>query len=261
MMMYKRVKKLVNFSRTSGVFFLFFGIFIKSTIEVIGVASITPFVAVMVNPEIVQTNQYLNYAYEYFSFDNNTIFLNYLGAVTLILLITSNIISALVEWMIIRFSKVMEYRLSTQLLSQYLLNKYVFFLDNNSSKLGKNIISEVQRCIDGVIIPLMVACSRFVTAAFIVVLLVYVEPIPAFGVGILFGGGYFLIYVFVRKRLFNLGSLSSEALSIRFKTVNEAFLGVKDIKLRGIEKTFISRYKKSAKRLAYYNIYQQILFF
>ena len=40
--------------------------FIKSTIEVIGVASITPFVAVMVNPEIVQTNQYLNYAYEYF---------------------------------------------------------------------------------------------------------------------------------------------------------------------------------------------------
>jgi len=60
--MYKRIRTLVKYSRTSGIKFLFFGILIKSVIEVIGVASITPFVSVMINPGIVDTNQYLNSA-------------------------------------------------------------------------------------------------------------------------------------------------------------------------------------------------------
>jgi len=257
--MYKRIIKLLKYSRTRGVYILFIGILVKALIEVLGVASITPFVAVVVNPEIVQTNQYLNYVYQYFDFDSTARFLNYLGGVTLILLLLTNIISAVVEWMIIRFSKVMEYRLATQLMNQYLSNKYVFFLENNSSKLGKNIISEVQRCIDGVILPLMVGCSKFVTAIFIITLLVYVEPTAAFGMSILFGGGYLLIYVFVRKRLFKLGALSSEALLKRFKTINEAFLGAKDIKLRGIEQNFVTRFNKSAKKLAHYNIYQHVV--
>ena len=257
--MYKRIIKLLKYSRTRGVYILFIGVLVKALIEVLGVASITPFVAVVVNPEVVQTNQYLNYVYQYFEFDSTSKFLNYLGGVTLILLLLTNVISAVVEWMIIRFSKVMEYRLATQLMNQYLSNKYVFFLENNSSKLGKNIISEVQRCIDGVILPLMVGCSKFVTAIFIITLLVYVEPTAAFGMSILFGGGYLLIFVFVRKRLFELGSLSSEALLKRFKTINEAFLGAKDIKLRGIEQNFVSRFNKSAKKLAHYNIYQHVV--
>tara|TARA_B100000795_G_C22803941_1_gene443632 strand:- start:2765 stop:4552 length:1788 start_codon:yes stop_codon:yes gene_type:complete len=259
MSIYKRVIKLVKFSRTSGIKFLFIGILIKSILEVIGIASITPFVSVMVNPEIVNTNYYLNSVYQYFDFDSVVVFLNYLGGLTLVLLLLTNIISAFVEWMIIRYSRVMEYRLSTQLMAQYLSNKYVFFLENNSSKLGKNIISEVQRCIDGAILPLMMACSKLVTAIFIIALLVFVEPVAALGMSILFGGGYFLIFVFVRKRLFELGALSSTALLKRFKTINEAFLGVKDIKLRGIEQSFISRYNRSAKKLAHYNIYQHVV--
>tara|TARA_B110000008_G_scaffold279491_1_gene326787 strand:- start:613 stop:2394 length:1782 start_codon:yes stop_codon:yes gene_type:complete len=257
--MYERVKKLINFSRTKGIIFLFFGIFIKSIIEVIGIASITPFVSVMLNPDILQTNPYLNFVYQYFNFKSTITFINYLGALTLFLLLITNVLSALLEWLIIRFSKVMEYRLSTQLLNQYLSNKYVFFLDNNSSNLGKNILAEVQRCIDGIIFPIMIASSRFVTVIFILALLIYVDPFAAIGMLILFGGGYLLIFIFVRKRLFELGALSSKALSKRFKTINEAFLGIKDIKLRNIEKTFIYRYKKSAKELAYYNIYQHIV--
>jgi ATP-binding cassette, subfamily B, bacterial PglK len=257
--MFQRIKKLIKFSKTRGISFLFFCILIKSIVELIGIASITPFVSVMVNPEIIQSNEYLNYAYKYFNFENTNLFLNYLGGLTLILLLVTNITSAFVEWIIIRFSKVMEYRLSTQLMSQYLSNNYEFFLGSNSTNLGKNILAEVQRCIDGVIFPLMIACSKSVTAIFILALLIYVEPFAAIGMCLIFGGGYFLIFMFVRKRLFNLGSLSSEALSKRFQTINEAFVGVKDIKLRGIEQTFIYRYKKSAKRLAYYNIYQHVV--
>ena len=259
MIMYDRVKTLIKYSKTTGTIILFIGIVIKSLIEVVGVASITPFVSVMVNPDIVQTNIYLNSVYKYFNFSSITSFLNYLGVFTLVLLLLTNIVSALVEWMIIRFSKVMEYRLSTQLMNKYLSNDYVFFLDNSSSKLGKNILAEVQRCIDGVIFPLMVAISRGVSAFFIVALLVFVEPFAATGMGILFGGSYFLIFIFIRKRLFRLGELSSDSMLRRFKTINEAFLGVKDIKLRGIEDAFISRYAISAKKLAKYNIYQHVV--
>jgi len=259
MSLYNRIKTLILYSRTRGIVLLFFGILLKSTVEVIGVASITPFVSVMVNPAIVHTNVYLNSIYQYFEFKNTTSFLNYLGFLTLVLLLLTNILSATMEWMIIRFSKVMEYRLSTQLMTKYLSNTYAFFLENNSSKFGKNIISEVQRCIDGVIFPLMVAISRTMTVLFIVSLLIVVEPYAAISMSVLFGGGYVLIFVFVRKRLFELGRLSSESMLNRFKTINEAFLGVKDIKLRGIENKFINRYNKSAKRQAHYYVYQHVV--
>jgi len=261
MLLYNRIKILILNSRTStsGVVLLFFGILIKSIIELLGVASIAPFISVMVNPEIIQTNEYLYTVYQYFGFESTKSFLNYLGALTLFLLLLTNLTSAIVEWMMIRFSKLMEYRLSSQLLKQYIHNDYVFFLENNSANLGKNIISEVQRCIDGVIFPLLIAISRFVTVGFLVVLLIIVEPYAAFGMSMLFGGSYVLIFLFIRKKLFRLGSLSSDSQMNRFKTINEAFLGIKDIKLREIESAFVARYDKAAKRLAHYNIYQHVV--
>ena len=57
MILYDRVKTLIKYSKTTGTIILFIGIVIKSLIEVIGVASITPFVSVMVNPDIVQKSR------------------------------------------------------------------------------------------------------------------------------------------------------------------------------------------------------------
>ena len=255
---FKRIQTLINYSNTGGLIFLFFGILIKSLIEVIGVASISPFLSVILNPEIIQTNPYLNFIFSYFHFESTTSFLNSLGILTIFLLLLTNFISSIVEWMIIRYSKFMEYRLSTQLLKKYIYNDYLFFVENNSSNLGKNIITEVQRSVDGIIFPVFIAISRLVTVAFLLILLVLVEPIAAFSMSLLFGGSYFLIYLLIKKKLFTLGKLSSEAMMNRFKTINEAFLGIKDIKLRSIENRFISRYEKSAKKLASYTIYQHV---
>jgi ABC-type bacteriocin/lantibiotic exporter with double-glycine peptidase domain len=256
---FNQVRNLFKLSSVGGFIALFLGVFLKSIIEIAGIASIAPFLSVVVNPEIIQSNAYLYSIYQYFEFTNTIDFLTYLGVFTLSLLLFTSLVSAIVEWQIIRFSKTMEYRLSSKLMEQYLSNSYAFFLENNSSSLGKNIISEVQRCIDGVIFPLLTAVSRGITVLLLIIFLIIFDPYVTMVMISLFGFSYTLIYLLVRKKLFLLGGLASKAMEGRFKTINESFLGIKEIKLHGYEDKFISKYKKYSQDQAYYYIYQHIM--
>ena len=69
--------------------FLFIGIVFMGILEVVGVASIAPFMAVVSNPEVIETNLYLNLTYNYFSFTSTNSFLVFLGCAVLILLVSS----------------------------------------------------------------------------------------------------------------------------------------------------------------------------
>ena len=65
---------------------------IMALLDMIGVASILPFMAVLANPEIIQTNNILNVIFEFskrFGVENNQHFLILLGILVFILLIVS----------------------------------------------------------------------------------------------------------------------------------------------------------------------------
>ena len=60
-------------------------------LEMIGVASIAPFMAVVASPEIIQENDYLYKAYLYFNYSNSNEFLISLGGLVIILLLLNNL--------------------------------------------------------------------------------------------------------------------------------------------------------------------------
>ena len=60
---------------------------IMAVLDVIGVASIMPFMGVVANPETIESNSYLNFAYNYFNFKNYDDFLYFLGLCVFLLLV------------------------------------------------------------------------------------------------------------------------------------------------------------------------------
>ena len=50
-------------------------ILVMAVLDVVGVASILPFIAVLANPELIQSNSILNAIYMKFEFDNSNQFL------------------------------------------------------------------------------------------------------------------------------------------------------------------------------------------
>ena len=59
-------------------YILFCMMLVSAFFDVVGVASIMPFMAVLANPDAVGTNQYLHAAYQYGGFENTEQFLFFL---------------------------------------------------------------------------------------------------------------------------------------------------------------------------------------
>ena len=173
--------------------FLFLAFVITGIFEIAGIASIVPFMAVVSSPEIINDNHYLNIIYNYFGFVNANEFLVILGVIVILLLVISNTVSAFTVWKLTLFANDQSHILSVKLLKSYLSNSYEFFLNNNSSTLEKNILSEVFRCVGGVILPGLLLVVKTIMVLFILVLLVFVNPIITFTAIFVLGGLNLLI--------------------------------------------------------------------
>jgi len=171
----------------------------------------------------------------------------------------SNFLVFLTNWGLARFSWMRNYSISRRLLRNYLFQPYSFFLNQNSSLLGKNILSEVQVAVKGVIVPLLEIFSRSIVAVFIFIMLVVVEPVLALTSMVILGGAYVLTYRVTKKRLNIKGERRYKTNAERFKAVNEAFGDIKQLKLMGCENFFIKRFSKPAMEYAKNNASVQII--
>ena len=240
------------------LFLLLFGLFLMGIFEVIGVASIAPFIAVVSDPEVIQDNYYLSSIYLYFDFESENSFLSVLGLLSIVLVLFSNCISALINWKIISFSRNQAHLVAYRLLKNYLSQPYVFYLNKNTSNLAKNILSEVDRTINGVVLPGLLALSRLAIAFFIIAFLLYLSPFLALISIVVLGGVYSFIFIVIRKKLNSFGESASQSEADRYKAAGEAMSGIKELKLHNTEEVFLERFETPSKKRAILMSYSQL---
>ena len=221
---------------------LLLAVVLMGILEVAGIASVMPFLAIVTNPDTIQTSQKLHAIYQTFGFTSVKSFLVAIGAVVLLLIVLSNLVTGLTTWLLLGYSWMRNHTLSTRLLKNYLNQDYDYFLSRNTSDLSANILGEVAQVTNGVITPGLNLFARAIVAALILILLFLVDPILTIVVTIVLGGAYGLIYALVRSRLLSGGEERTRTNVARYKLANEAFGGIKDLKLLAKEQTFVDRY-------------------
>lgn len=239
---FNKIFAIISSAEKKKMAWLLLAIFIMGLMETAGIASIMPFLAVLSNPGIIQTNSFLSKFYQITSVANQTQFLFVLGLGVLIVLICSNAFSAFTNLLLLRFIYFQGHELSCRLFGQYLSRPYSFFLNHNSSDLTKNIISEVHRVVVGVLTPLMQITSRTIIALCILGLLIVLDPLLAFLILTICGGSYIAVFMLARKKLAERGKINTRTQSQRFKLAGEAFGGIKDLKLLNRESYYLNRY-------------------
>jgi len=251
--MIKRCLSLLTGGERKRLYLLMFVMVITAVIEVAGIASIMPFLSLISNPRIVQDNKYLNWVYETLNFESVNSFLIFAGIAVFLFLIFSNILLFLSQWGLFRFTWMRNYSISRRLLIKYIYQPYKFFLNQNTTYLSKNILSEVEVVIKGLFVPLLEILAKGVVAVFIFAMLIAMEPLLAISLVIVLGSIYVLTYRLIKRRLNIRGKLRYKANAARFKAVNEAFSDIKLVKLRRFENYFVKRFSKSAVELAKLN--------
>lgn len=219
-------------------------------VETLGVASIMPFIAVLANPEVVETNAYLAAVYAALGFESREQFLFVLGFVFFGLLVASLALRAIGLWAQLRFSHNREYAWGARLVGGYLRQPYEWFLNRHSADLSTSVLAEVKQVINGALFPFMQLIAHTLLAAFLIVLLIIVDPLLAFAMAGALGGTYVAISITLQRRLKRIGVERRLANRARFHVVQEAFGGIKEMKILGLEETQVARYTKPAQILA-----------
>jgi ATP-binding cassette, subfamily B, bacterial PglK len=226
---------------------------IMALLDMIGVASIMPFMAVLTNPDLIDSNIILNTAFEASNiFGVKTVlqFQFLLGILVFIFLIFSITFKAFTMYLQTYFAENIDYSIAKRLVEGYLHQPYGWFLNRNSAELGKSILSEVNAVISNAFKPLMDLIGKSLSTIAILILLILIDPKLAFIVGFTLILSYGVIFLFTRNFLKRIGLDRFKANSLRYNVVAEAFGAIKEIKIGGLENTYVERFSKPAKVIA-----------
>jgi len=241
-------------------FWLLLGItFCLAAVEAGSVISILPFLRVLSDPGLIETNEILAFVYDAFGFQSTNQFLVAAGVAVFLVTVVGLVMKMATSWLMTRFALMRSFSLSSRLMNGYLHQSYEWFLSRHSADIGNAILSEVNQVVNQSLLPAM----RIIPETFTVVLLVgalcLLEPWIAIGGVLLFGIAYGLIYFSVRNLLSRLGRVRLAANRARFHSVQEATGGLKELKIIGLEKAYLTRFRDAAYRMARVQTRTQIL--
>lgn len=218
--------------------------FVGSLLELLGVAAVLPFLFAVTKPKLWQTNPYMLKTYDYLGFAEPRSFVLFLGTVILAAMVLREIFTIWLGWYRTRFVSELERQLSEQLLETYLTRSYRFFLTRHSSDLGQNVLVRVNRFMSGFFNPILSLAKAAITFVVFLAGFVWLNPGVAAVTLSTFGSAHLLIYRRLKPWLIDVSRELRDLNTSRFRTANEALQGIREAKLLGCEKFYLTTYAR-----------------
>jgi len=257
--MYTSLKKLyLEFSAAEKrkLLSLLFVVTITALLQVVGIASIFPFIAVATNPENIAANQYLSMFQVILDVDERD-FLMILGGFVLLVLILTNTFLAFSRWLTSKFLATTVHNLTNKMFQRYLFEEYEFHLQRNSAELIKNLTAEVGRVVNGGIMSSITVISGVITVCAILTLLVIVNPLVAITVCGVLGGAYVLVFWGIKVKMSWIGVEMTRLMSERMRYYSESLGGVKELAVLGRERLYINKFIAVSEDIIRYKVYSE----
>tara|TARA_B100000965_G_scaffold403016_1_gene430241 strand:+ start:1897 stop:3708 length:1812 start_codon:yes stop_codon:yes gene_type:complete len=239
--------------------------FFVSIFDVAGVASIAPFFSLVSQPEMIGTNNILSNIFYFLGFnDVNSSkdvqnFLIIIGVFVFMFMLTSLSMKAWSIYMLERFAQSCNFNISKNFVENYLRQDYSWFLNKNSASIGKNILSEVNAVVSGILLPGLMFFASISSVVIIIFGLFIFDPLLATNVFIPLIGIYFIFTLLAKKYLTNIGEDRVLANEERFRIVQSGFSSIKELKVSNLEHTLLEDYEDPALRFAKHTATQHII--
>lgn len=239
--------------------------FFVALFDVAGVASIAPFFTLVSQPEIIETNNILSKIFYFLGFEDVDStedvqnFLIIVGLSVFIFMITSLSMKAWSIYMLERFAQSCNFSISKNFVENYLRQDYSWFLSKNSASIGKNILSEVNAVVSGILLPGLMFFANISSVIIIVLGLFIFDPLLATNVFVPLIGIYLVFTMLAKKYLTNIGEDRVLANEERFRIVQSGFSSIKELKVSNLEHTLLEDYENPALRFAKHTATQHII--
>jgi ABC-type bacteriocin/lantibiotic exporter with double-glycine peptidase domain len=219
-------------------------------LDLISVSIVPLFIAVLSTPNLLNTNSILNSIYTKLDFHDSKSFLLFLGLMVFLMMLFSIAFKALVTHVQMRFIMMREYSIGKRLIETYLQQPYSWFLNRHSASLGNKILGEINTVIFNSLIPIMNVFAQMILVVALLSLLIFVDPLPALSVGGTLVAAYAIIFKLLKSKLATIGESRYKTNLERWSSVHEAFSAFKELKLAGLENTYVRRFALPAETYA-----------
>ena len=218
--------------------------------NMVGVASVLPFLAVLARPEVVTEDARLAWLYAASGAQTPMSFLVWLGAGVTLIYLGALAFKTAATYASTRYALMRQHSFAQRLLERYLGQPYAWFLGRHSSDLTKNVATETATAVNGVLIPLLNVISNAILTLFMLALLILVDPLIAGILGGAMGAIYVVIYLSVQRLQGRLGAERFAANGARFRAAQEGLTGIKEVKVLGLERGILARFAPPSRRMA-----------
>jgi len=213
--------------------------------ELLGIASIAPFMALVGDISILEKSNVFAELYQMSGLTNPMDFVFYTGLLVLVALTISTLVSMFTIWKLSLYGASVGIEIADRLYAYYMQEDWQFHASGSSAQLTKQVSTEAMRITGGIIQPLMQMNAKVVLAVLISVSILIYNPVIAIVGLFIFALAYFLLYKLVRNKLVSNGQKISQVSTARFRLMNEGFGGIKDVLLLNRSHDFVKRFEES----------------
>lgn len=218
-------------------------ILLQSLMEVASVGLVLPFIAMVNNPGVIDSNHFLREIRELVGADTPSAFLIAFGFGLFVLILVKNIYYIWIIRLQTRFGYGQAAVVATRLFERYLGASYEYHLRHNSADMIATTEKMVDEVFTNVVIMAMLLMTESAAVFGIVIFMVAVEPKLTLMLGAVLGSCLFVIAQTMRSKLTALGRQRVQTYAGRMRTLQQALASIKDVKVTGREPFFLAAYR------------------
>jgi ABC-type multidrug transport system fused ATPase/permease subunit len=242
---FKRLYKILPPSSKRGLPFVVIVSLIAAIFETASVASILPFMAVVMDPGVLFKYPWLEKSLVLFNIQTQQGAVIGAGVLTVAVLAIGNIVTAANLWIQTHYIALARRELSSELFTGYLYLPYAFHVQRDTPSLGRVIGGDVESALGGFLASLLGVVAKGLSGLVLISLIIVVDPTVALGTVLVLGCGYMFVYRLIRARQVRLGAKMVEASLAVGRISLEGLSGVKELRVLGRESSSTVEYKKS----------------
>jgi ABC-type multidrug transport system fused ATPase/permease subunit len=224
-----------------------------------GIASIAPFFSVLGSPQSIDHPGLLHSLYIHLHFSSRGSFEVALGLAFMTLVLVANLINVFGSFAMVRLAWWIGTDLQCILFGEYLARPYVFHARTHSAALVNNIIHETAHATNEILQNVFSLVTNIVTATLIILSVMLLNPAVGTAMIVSLGGGYVLIYLAVRNRLFRAGQFQTHFFIEQTKIVNESLGAIKEILVLRLQSFFQGGFARSSRAFARAHAHTQLI--
>ena len=241
--------------------FLFVLIVISGFLELIGISLILPFINVVINPEIIITNKYLNFAYKFLHITNTTKFLIFLAFLLIAVYIFKNLYMLIVYYFQYKILYDAQKDISLKLIKFYINQPYSYHLNINSSEMVRIITQDTNNC-SMFLTNMFVLLTELIVLILVIGFLFYINKVVTTILVVLFICIFIGIFKGIKPKLKIFALNNQKYHAVMIKWIQQSLGAIKDIKILQKEQFFINKYYDSSVKFTsaqkYFNFLGQL---